>query len=88
MPYCLLEARRWFKRQSRIEPADFGEHLARSTACEVLARRIMTKTPIERQYQVRLGLSRVCLRLRSVLAPSLTMSSVAYHERRRCLPLI
>ena len=53
VPYCLMEARRWFKRQSRIEPADFGEHLARSTACEVLARRIMTKTPVDRQYQVR-----------------------------------
>ncbi|PPQ64620.1 hypothetical protein CVT24_008357 [Panaeolus cyanescens] len=44
LPYCLLRARAEFMWDADNNPADYGENLARATACEVLARRIVHLT--------------------------------------------
>ncbi|KAF8311893.1 calcium activated cation channel [Clavulina sp. PMI_390] len=41
LPYCLLRARQTFMYDANHNPADFGENIARATACEVIARRII-----------------------------------------------
>ncbi|KAF9057937.1 calcium activated cation channel [Panaeolus papilionaceus] len=44
LPYALLRARAEFMWDADHNPADYGENLARATACEVLARRIVHLT--------------------------------------------
>ncbi|KAB8337332.1 hypothetical protein FH972_021631 [Carpinus fangiana] len=39
--YCLLICKKWFKKQSLLEPWDADLHLVRATACEVIAKRII-----------------------------------------------
>ncbi|KAI0268117.1 calcium activated cation channel [Gloeopeniophorella convolvens] len=48
LPYCLLRARRDFMREANRNAADYGENLGRGVACEVLARRIVHKSPADR----------------------------------------
>ncbi|KAI0303946.1 hypothetical protein BC826DRAFT_201757 [Russula brevipes] len=48
VPYCLLRARRDFMIEANRNPADYGENRGRAVACEVLARRIVHNSPIDR----------------------------------------
>ncbi|KAL0067656.1 Calcium channel yvc1 [Marasmius tenuissimus] len=48
LPYCLLRARAEFKWDAEHNPADYDENYGRAIACEVLARRIVHRTPPER----------------------------------------
>lgn len=38
--YCLLVAKKWFKKQAQLELWDVNLHEARATACEVIAKRM------------------------------------------------
>ncbi|KAI0254847.1 hypothetical protein BJV78DRAFT_881185 [Lactifluus subvellereus] len=48
LPYCLLRARRDFMIAANHNAADYGEYRARAIACEVLARRIVHISPVDR----------------------------------------
>ncbi|KAH9045267.1 calcium activated cation channel [Lactarius pseudohatsudake] len=48
LPYCLLRARRDFMIEANRNAADYGENRGRAIACEVLARRIVHKSPGDR----------------------------------------
>ncbi|KAH9077030.1 calcium activated cation channel [Lactarius deliciosus] len=48
LPYCLLRARRDFMIEANRNAADYGENRGRAIACEVLARRIVHKSPVDR----------------------------------------
>ncbi|KAF8272129.1 calcium activated cation channel [Lactarius quietus] len=48
LPYCLLRARRDFMIEANRDAADYGENRGRAIACEVLARRIVHKSPADR----------------------------------------
>ncbi|KAH7930691.1 hypothetical protein BV22DRAFT_1139072 [Leucogyrophana mollusca] len=48
LPYCLLRARAEFMWDANRNPADHGENLGRATACEVLARRIVHLSSVDR----------------------------------------
>lgn len=48
LPYCLLQARQTFIWDANHNPADYGENIARATACEVIARRIVHALDPER----------------------------------------
>ncbi|BGP09070.1 Calcium channel YVC1 [Rhodotorula toruloides] len=50
LPFALLEARRYFARQQRINPSDADENAGRKLACEALARKIVARTPMQDQY--------------------------------------
>ncbi|GAA5881654.1 hypothetical protein JCM16303_005529 [Sporobolomyces ruberrimus] len=52
LPFALLQARRHFALQMRINPADSDENEGRRLACEALARKIIAKTPRQDQYSV------------------------------------
>jgi hypothetical protein len=41
--FCLLVCKRWFKLQASKELWDEGLHMARATACEVLAKKLYAK---------------------------------------------
>lgn len=47
VPWCLLKARASFRAEALTNPADFDENMSRSTACEVLARRIVHNLGLE-----------------------------------------
>ncbi|KAH7887552.1 hypothetical protein F5I97DRAFT_1805205 [Phlebopus sp. FC_14] len=48
LPYCLLRAHAEFMWDADHNPADYGENLGRAVACEVLARRIVHQSPLDR----------------------------------------
>ncbi|KAF8551478.1 hypothetical protein OG21DRAFT_1499116 [Imleria badia] len=48
LPYCLLRAHSDFLREARRNPANHGENLGRAVTCEVLARRIVHQTPLDK----------------------------------------
>ncbi|KAI0307033.1 calcium activated cation channel [Multifurca ochricompacta] len=48
LPYCLLRARRDFMLEANRNAADYGENCGRAIACEVLARRIVHQSPVDR----------------------------------------
>ncbi|KAG8218558.1 hypothetical protein J3R82DRAFT_4199 [Butyriboletus roseoflavus] len=48
LPYCLLRAHSEFLRDARRNPANHTENLCRAVACEVLARRIVHQTPLDK----------------------------------------
>lgn len=73
LPYALLEARRYFRKQERLNPADSDEMLCRKLACEVLARKIVAKTPMVEQYA---RLSRRFTRIESDGDESLPLSAL------------
>ncbi|TNY22210.1 hypothetical protein DMC30DRAFT_362069 [Rhodotorula diobovata] len=52
MPFALLEARRYFALQQRINPSDSDENAGRKLACEAIARKIVARTPIADQYSL------------------------------------
>ncbi|GAA5913307.1 hypothetical protein JCM8208_005205 [Rhodotorula glutinis] len=52
MPFALLEARRYFAYQQRINPSDSDENAGRKLACEAIARKIVAQTPIADQYSL------------------------------------
>jgi len=52
LPFALLAARRYFGWQMLINPADSDENEGRKLACEVLARKIVARTPREEQYSI------------------------------------
>jgi hypothetical protein len=52
LPFALLEARRYFKKEELRNPADAGENECRRLAAEVLARRIVQRLPLSDQYAV------------------------------------
>ncbi|EJU06559.1 calcium activated cation channel [Dacryopinax primogenitus] len=52
LPFCLLRARRTFWEQAQMSPADYDEHMARATACEVLARKLVHVVSPERLNHV------------------------------------
>lgn len=52
LPFALLQARRFFAIQQRINPADSDENEGRKLACEALARKIIGRTPRQEQYSI------------------------------------
>ncbi|GAA5930927.1 uncharacterized protein JCM15063_002498 [Sporobolomyces koalae] len=52
LPFALLQARRHFAWQMRINPSDSDENESRKLACEALARKIVAKTPRQDQYSI------------------------------------
>ncbi|KAH9977639.1 calcium activated cation channel [Lactifluus volemus] len=48
LPYCLLRARRDFMIQANRDVADYGENRGRAVACEVLARKIVHNSPVDK----------------------------------------
>jgi len=52
MPFALLEARRYFAYQQRVNPSDSDENAGRKLACEAIARKIVARTPIADQYSL------------------------------------
>ncbi|GAA5971515.1 hypothetical protein JCM3765_001224, partial [Sporobolomyces pararoseus] len=52
LPFALLQARRYFAIQQRINPADSDENEGRKLACEALARKIIVRTPRQDQYSI------------------------------------
>ncbi|GAA6008524.1 hypothetical protein JCM11491_004508 [Sporobolomyces phaffii] len=52
LPFALLQARRFFALQQRINPADSDENEGRKLACEALARKIVVRTPRQDQYSI------------------------------------
>ncbi|KAG9317378.1 hypothetical protein JVU11DRAFT_1577 [Chiua virens] len=48
LPYCLLRAHFEFIRESRRDPANHGENLGRAVACEVIARKVVHQTPLDK----------------------------------------
>ncbi|KAF9226676.1 hypothetical protein BS17DRAFT_800677 [Gyrodon lividus] len=48
LPYCLLRAHSEFIREANHNPADHGENSGRAVACEVIARRIVHQSPVDR----------------------------------------
>jgi hypothetical protein len=52
LPFALLQARRYFAIQQRINPADSDENEGRKLACESLARKIIGRTPRQEQYSI------------------------------------
>ncbi|KAH7916291.1 hypothetical protein BJ138DRAFT_1140008 [Hygrophoropsis aurantiaca] len=48
LPYCLLRARAEFRWDANRNPADHGENMGRAIACEVLARRIVHASSVDR----------------------------------------
>ncbi|KAK4048507.1 Calcium channel yvc1 [Microbotryomycetes sp. JL201] len=52
VPFALLEARRYFRRQAYLNPSDSDENEGRKLACEALARKLVAKTPMSEQYSL------------------------------------
>ncbi|BGP41086.1 Calcium channel yvc1 [Rhodotorula kratochvilovae] len=52
LPFALLEARRYFARQQRLNPSDSDENAGRKLACEAIARKLVARTPIAEQYSL------------------------------------
>ncbi|GAA6052108.1 hypothetical protein JCM3770_006635 [Rhodotorula araucariae] len=52
LPFALLEARRYFARQQRLNPSDSDENAGRKLACEAIARKLVAATPIAEQYSL------------------------------------
>lgn len=52
LPYALLEARRYFRRQAYLNPSDSDENEGRKLACEALARKIVARTSMAEQYSL------------------------------------
>lgn len=52
VPFALLEARRYFRLAAYSNPSDSDENEARKLACEVLARKIVARTPMSEQYSL------------------------------------
>ncbi|KAK4706072.1 hypothetical protein P7C70_g115, partial [Phenoliferia sp. Uapishka_3] len=52
VPFALLEARRRFRLAAYTNPSDSDENEGRKLACEVLARKIVAKTPMAEQYSL------------------------------------
>ncbi|KAL8279633.1 hypothetical protein RQP46_007946 [Phenoliferia psychrophenolica] len=50
VPFALLEARRYFRLAAYTNPSDSDENEGRKLACEVLARKIVARTPMADQY--------------------------------------
>ncbi|KAM0786008.1 hypothetical protein ACM66B_006824 [Microbotryomycetes sp. NB124-2] len=50
VPFALLEARRYFRKQAYLNPSDSDENEGRKLACEALARKLVAKTPMSEQY--------------------------------------
>ncbi|GAA6002851.1 uncharacterized protein JCM10292_001338 [Rhodotorula paludigena] len=50
LPFALLQARRYFARQQRLNPSDSDENAGRKLACEALARKLVARTPMHDQY--------------------------------------
>ncbi|KIJ69974.1 hypothetical protein HYDPIDRAFT_104644 [Hydnomerulius pinastri MD-312] len=52
LPYCLLRTHSEFMWEANHNPADHGENLGRAVACEVLARRILHQSPVDRVISI------------------------------------
>ncbi|KAK4053593.1 Calcium channel yvc1 [Microbotryomycetes sp. JL221] len=52
LPFALLEARRYFRKQAYLNPSDSDENEGRKLACEALARKLVAKTPMSEQYSL------------------------------------
>lgn len=52
LPFALLEARRYFKKQAYLNPSDSDENEGRKLAVEALARKIVARTPMSEQYSL------------------------------------
>lgn len=50
LPFALLEARRYFRNAAFADPSDSDENEGRKLACEVLARKLVARTPLLEQY--------------------------------------
>ncbi|KAI5480689.1 calcium activated cation channel [Pseudohyphozyma bogoriensis] len=52
VPFALLEARRYFRAMAYLNPSDSDENNGRKLACEVIARKLVAKTPMQEQYSL------------------------------------
>lgn len=52
LPFALLESRRYFRIQARLNPSDSDENLSRMWACEAIARKLVAYTPLTEQYKL------------------------------------
>ncbi|GAA5916355.1 hypothetical protein JCM6882_000861 [Rhodosporidiobolus microsporus] len=52
LPFALLEARRYFRRQQQINPSDADENAGRKLACEAIARKLVARAEMREQYSL------------------------------------
>ncbi|BGP17286.1 Calcium channel yvc1 [Rhodosporidiobolus nylandii] len=52
LPFALLEARRYFREQQRLNPSDADENAGRKLACEAIARKIVARAEMRAQYKL------------------------------------
>ncbi|GAA5987011.1 hypothetical protein JCM11641_004418 [Rhodosporidiobolus odoratus] len=50
LPFALLEARRYFREQMKLNPSDADENEGRKLACEALARKLVARAEMREQY--------------------------------------